>query len=46
MTCPDCDANLEQADEAWTETRLRPAGRCPDCGTRWELDASGLLTEQ
>ena len=32
---------------AWSETRLRPPERwqCPDCGTRWSLDYSGLLTE-
>ncbi len=46
MICPDCDGNLEQVGE-WTETRLRPADRwrCPDCGTRWVLDATGMLDE-
>ncbi len=46
MTCPDCDGNLEQVGE-WTESRLRPADRwrCPDCGTRWLRDATGMLGE-
>jgi transposase-like protein len=46
VICPDCDSELEQ-DQAWSETRLRPAERwrCTECQTRWHYDAGGLLTE-
>lgn len=46
VPCPDCDSGLERVGE-WTESRLLPADRwrCPDCGARWVLDASGMLAE-
>lgn len=46
MQCPDCDGELEADDQH--HDHLSPAGaryRCPDCGARWERDASGLLVE-
>ena len=46
MICPDGDSELEPIGDTG-ETRLRPADRweCPDCGARWNHDASGLMTE-
>ena len=46
VNCPDCDGVLVAYDQH--DDHISPAGArywCPDCGTRWERDASGLLVE-
>lgn len=45
IVCDDCDAELENEDTGRSE-HISQAGaryRCPDCGARFELDATSTL---
>jgi len=43
--CPGCDAGLEPLDAHPVGTIAASRYRCPACGTRWNRDDPGLLTE-
>jgi len=46
MICPDCDIELEPvADDGQTSLRPGDDWACPDCGARWHLEYSWLMTE-